>query len=281
MSDSKRLWPISSRKTLYIIQFIIISIPLLYPMQLPQPVSKYTQSYYDFVKGIPEGSTVIFDNEVSGASWPLLGSAVVRSMVILWENDCKLLFFCMLADGVPFIVDGIEEARGIYESRNPNAELIYDENYVVLGYVSGLETGLAAFLSNPKGLLTKDYYGNAIDDLTLLKDINGQDDMPFCIWASAGSESRNYVLRQYTGKVAQILVTLVLPTVAPYLATGQISGAIVGSAASAQFEFLTSIPGPNARLANTLSLVSMLVILVLLLGNAQYFYGKFKGGSGQ
>lgn len=276
----QRIKKIDARKVLIIIEFIIISIPLIVPMSIPLPVDKYTQSFYDAVKAVPQGSTVGYNNLVYGASWPLLGSGCVRTTVELWEGGNKIIFFSTRADGVPFTDVIIDEAIKIYETRNPAKKIEYDVNYVRLGYIAGEETGFAAFIYDIKSLVPVDIYGTQTEQLKVLDGINDGSDIPFMVWAIAGVPAP-YGLRQYKetfdGTMVEILVTMMLAERSPFLASGHIAGAIIGSSACAQFEFLTGIPGPNVRLINALSLVSMMVILALIIGNAQYFYKKSKG----
>ncbi len=270
---------IDSRKALYILEFIIIAIPLIIPMSIPLPVDKYTKSYFDSVMEMQE-SIVGFNQLISGASWPLLGSSTVRTTVSLWENGNQVVFFSTRPEGVPFTDVLIAEAIEIYEQRNPSAKIEYDVNYVRLGYIAGEETGFAAFMFDVKSLVPVDIHGTSTAQLSVLDTVSDGHDIDYMIWAIGGVPAP-YGLRQYKetfgGTMVEILVTMMLAERAPYLANGQIAGAIIGSSATAQYEFLTGIPGPNVRLINALSLVSMMVILALLAGNVDYFYKKMKG----
>ena len=272
---------IDSRKVIYIIEFIVIAIPLVFPLSIPLPIDKYTRDYYNAVQDVPDGSIVGYNNIVAGASWPLLGSGCVRTAVELWEKDCRIIFFSTRPEGLPFIDTLRDEAIEIYESRNPGQKIEYDVDYVELGYIAGEETGFAAFMSDMKGLVPQDEYGTPTDQLDLIQGVNNGGDIPFMVWAIAGTPAP-YGLRQYvetySGTMVEILVTMILATEAPFLQSGQIAGAIIGSSACAQYEFLTGIPGPNVRLINALSLVSMMVILALVAGNVIHFYNKFTGG---
>ena len=272
---------IDSRKAIIIIEFIVIIIPLIYPMSIPLPIDKYTQDYYDAIQEVPNGAMVGFNNLVAGASWPLLGSGNIRTAVELWEKDCKIIFFGTRTDGIPFIDILLDDAIKIYESRNPGEKIEYDIDYVELGYIAGEETGFAAFMSDVKGLIPQDEHGTPTSQLKMIKDVNDGGDFDFMVWSIAGVPAP-YGLRQYvetySGTMVEILVTMILPTEAPFLQSGQIAGAIIGSSACAQYEFLTGIPGPNVRLINALSLVSVMVILALVAGNVIHFYNKFTGG---
>jgi hypothetical protein len=132
-----------------------------------------------------------------------------------------------------------------------------------------------------KGLVVKDYFGTPTLELDMLKNINTGYDIPFMVWAESGTPAP-YGIRQYQetfgGKMVGIVVGMMLPTIAVYLETGQISGIILGTGGCAQYEFLTGMPGPALRLVNALSLTTMLVLLALLFGNAQLIYGRLKGG---
>ena len=47
------------RRYLYILVFIFVSIPLLFPMKLPIPISEHATRVYDRTEALPAGSIVI------------------------------------------------------------------------------------------------------------------------------------------------------------------------------------------------------------------------------
>lgn len=272
---------IDRRKLLYVIQFIVMAVPLIYPIAIPLPIDKYTRSYHEAIEAVPDGTVVGYCNFISGGQWPLLESGAKRTAVGLWEKDCKIIFFAFADVGVPFIDMIVEDAIRIYEVRNPGKTIEYDVDYVRLGYIAGLETGFAEFLRDMKGLVPSDYFGNPTASLDMLKNVNTGNDIPFMVWAESGTPAP-YGIRQYQetygGTMVEIIVGMLLPTVSVYLETGQVSGAILGTAGCAQYEYLTGMPGPALRLVNALSLTTLMVLIALIVGNIEHFYGVLKGG---
>jgi hypothetical protein len=257
-----------------------MSIPLIYPISVPLPISTYTRSYHESVEAVIDGSVVGYTNFISGGQWPLLESGAKRTAARLWEKDCKIIFWEMAAVAVPFTEMIIEEALEIFESRNPGKTIEYGVDYVQLGYVAGLEVGMAELLTDMKGLVKNDLHGTPTTELELLKNVNTGYDIPFLVWAECGTPAM-YGIRQYQetfdGTMVEIVVGMMLPTIAVFFDTGQIQGAIIGSKGCAEYEYLTGMPGPALRLVNALSLTSMLVLIALIIGNAQHLYGKLKG----
>ena len=82
---------IDTRRILYIIQFIVMSVPLIYPISVPLPISTYTRSYHEAVEAVTDGVVVGYTNFVSGGQWPLLESGCKRTVARLWEKDCKIV----------------------------------------------------------------------------------------------------------------------------------------------------------------------------------------------
>jgi hypothetical protein len=272
---------IDRRRLLYVIQFIVMSVPLIYPIAIPLPIDKYSKGYYDAIEAIPEGSVVGYCNFISGGQWPLLESGAKRTAVRLWEKDCKIIFFAFSDVGVPFIDLIVEDAKKIYESRHSGETIEYDVDYIRLGYIAGLETGFAEFLRDMKGLVPNDYFGTPTASLELLKNVNTGNDIPFMVWAESGTPAP-YGIRQYQqtygGTMVEIVVGMLLPTISIYFETGQVAGAILGSAGCAQYEYLTGMPGPALRLVNALSLTTLMVLIALIVGNVEYLYEVTKGG---
>jgi len=272
---------IDRRRLLYVIQLIVMSVPLIYPIAIPLPIDKYSRGYHEAIEAVPDSTVVGYCNFISGGQWPLLESGAKRTAVRLWEKDCKIIFFAFADVGVPFIDLIIEDAIQIYEARNPGETIEYDVDYVRLGYIAGLETGFAEFLRDMKGLVPNDYFGTPTTSLNMLENVNTGNDIPFMVWAESGTPAP-YGIRQYQetygGTMVEIVVGMLLPTISVYFETGQVAGAILGSAGCAQYEYLAGMPGPALRLVNALSLTTLMVLIALIVGNIEYLYGVLKGG---
>ena len=272
---------IDTRRLIYLIEFAVIAFPLLVNITIPIPISKYTRDYYNVVETIEPGTIVGLNNLASGATYSQLSSSVIRTAVRVWERGGKIVFFNTRTEGVPFSELIIDEAKRIYTSRNPGESIEYDVDYVHMGYIAGEETGFAAFIADMKGIIKVDNYGTPTDQLEMMKNINDGFDLPYMVHIMAGVPSP-YMLRQYqtryNGKMIQVNTDVDMAGEMPFLASGQLSGAIIGVSGTAQYEYLTGIAGPNLRLVNPLSLASMLVLIVLALGNAEYLIQKYRGG---
>jgi hypothetical protein len=273
---------LDTTKIIYVLIFVLVAYPLIFDITIPLPVSDYTANYGKAVNSITPGTVVGFNNLASGASYQQLGSAIIRTMVTVWEKGGVIMFFETRTEGVPFTQLMIDAAKKIYAARNPGKTIEYDVNYVQLGYIAGEETGFAAFIADIKGIIKEDIHGTPTDQLNLIKDVTDGSDVPFMVHIMAGVPSP-YMLRQYQtkygGTMVEVCTDVDLAGEMPYIQSGQVAGVIIGASGAAQYEAVTGIPGPNLRLVNPLSLTSVLVIVVLVLGNADYLYNKYKGGN--
>jgi hypothetical protein len=266
------------RRLIFIPYIMILSIPFFIPMAIPITVSKYTKSYYDAINKIPEGSTVAIDMSIYGTYWPDIGSAAERTVAQLWKRDIKIVFFTLHADCLPLIVSDINAAKALMP--NPN-EIKYGVNYVELGFIPGMESGLAALSGNIRGISPKDEYGNNLDDLPIMQGINSGADFSMVIFMGGASGDEILGLRQWQVPFNTPLIALVImgsfPPLTPYLETGQMLGVLAGMGSAAEYEYLTGIPGPALLNSNSMSIAIMTIIALLILGNILLLYGKYTG----
>jgi len=70
-----------------------------------------------------------------------------------------------------------------------------------------------------------------------------------------------------------------MPGYTPYLASGQLAGAIFDLGGAAEFELLSGMPGRALINSNSLSLAVTLIIFYIIVGNIIFFLDRFGGGN--
>ena len=255
-----------------------MSLPSFFAMSLPIEVSSFTQGYYDALEATPDGSTVAMQCSLYGEFYPQVGSAIERTITILWKKDCKIMFFTIYPENVPFVDIVIEGAKKLMPS---DKTIKYGEDYVQLGLITGLESGISALASDIHGTIPNDKFGNNIDDLPMMQDVNTGADFTLLAWMGTGTGTEDWGLRQWQGRfgtpMVDVGVTMMQPTWAPYIESGQIAGGLYGLRGSAELEPLSNLPGPGIGNTNTLSIGCLVVIFFIIFGNIVYYYGKVTG----
>ena len=246
-------------------------IPIgFYPLGIPVYTDELTRKYYNFIEGIPDGSPVCIHQHSFPATFPSMGVPIQDSLYRLWQKNCKVLFWSGMVDAPPVTEQMIEYAKKkiISEGR---PEPIYGVDYVDLGYIAGNELAVAAvandFREASGGV---DRYGNSLDDLSMMENLYNGGDVVACI-IPANLDFPVQFLRQWQEKFGTPCVItcneMIRPGIMPYINSGQYSGAIAGTQPEAAFELLLGYAGEAARMTDAISLLTVFVLILIVLGN--------------
>ena len=261
--------------------FVIITYMILSPIAIDFPISSYGQQYYDFVVDIPAGETVGFMMADSVSTQPQLKPATVLSMWMMYEKDCKIVFWYDTADSVILLLEYIDSTEAML-----GRELIDGVDYVDLGFIAGAETGQVALLESIRRVTGGvDVNGVDLDSLPIMEGIDGGADFNYGFANCACQCTEPMYIRQwgmpYGTKLATINCAMDLPAITLYLATGQLGATANGLLASAEMEFLTGKLGLAFGQTLAVSFAGLYFTILVILGNVFFFIDRAQGGGAQ
>jgi hypothetical protein len=231
--------------------------------------------YWDYITEIvPEGSTIGWMNNIVPMVDAQLGSGITLTMVKLFQKECKIICFSLESTSPTLTTIYLNNAEKIL-----GRELVYGVDYVELGYIPGMEAGLAAFLSDIPGFLGgRDMRGDSIAGMPILEGIKDGGDMKDAVWGGGYSVNEDFAIRQwqvpYGTRLCSQAITMVVPSIVPYLATKQFYGILSGLRGSAELELLMKEPGNATGQLLGVSFSALYFVFILLLGNIIYAYEK-------
>lgn len=256
---------------------VIIAYVILNPFKIPFPVTSYGQQYYDFVDGIEPGSIVGFMCSDTPSTQPSLGSSTMITMKMLFEKNCKIVFWQDEAFGPPIYETYVATVIGQLDRT-----LEYGVDYVNLGYIAGTESGTAAFLADiRKTVGSTDAYGANIEGMPIMQGVNMGSDFDYGFANVACRCTEPLYVRQwadpYDIPMATINCAMDLTAVQPYLATGQMFGTANGLLGSAEMEYLTNNLGIAFGQTLSVSMAGVYFVALIILGNVFFFASKGAG----
>ena len=280
MSDSSLLDKIKNLDNRIIFSILIIAllIPYVRPLGLPIPVGSEIVEYWDFIQNVEEGSVVAVELACDPSTIPQLRSAHQITLLELFKKNCKLVFFQMRDDAPPLH----EEMNDWVLAKLPSDDQpVYGEDWVNLGYLIDAESTVAALAGGIKSLVATDAYGNDLNSLPMLDDIEDGGDFDFVVWNDGSRGIFTYMLRQWQEVHGTPLVVLSVainkPTVMPYLQSGQVVVASFGIEGSAQIEYISGNIGDAIKATEPGSLAGLAITLLLIIGNVAYLIQRFGG----
>jgi len=262
------------RRLIYLVLFIFVSYPLIFPVGLSLTVTPETKAVYDFIEGLPSGAVVAVSFDYSPSSYSEQHPQAVAVMEHLMRKPGIRIICLAFWEQGPVLA---EEILNSIDTRGKQ----YGIDYVHLGYVSGGETAMSAFAGDIHKTFPVDYRGNRIESLPMMASIKSAKDLSLLFTVAAGSPGIPEFARQIQGpyKVpfAGGLVAISVPISMPYLQSKQMLGLLAGLRGAAEYEQLLKITGKGTIGMDAISFSHIVVLAFILIANLAYLAGKKEG----
>ncbi len=264
---------IGTRQLLYVLLIITIVVPLLNPIGLPISISARTRAIYDYIgTNLPQGSPVLIDLSYDMASRGELEPQVIAISKQLFDTGHPIVFLGTAAYA-PILFGLVQsQAPDIFTNKQ------YGKDYVFLGYIAGQESAVASVAKSIKGTVSVDNFGTSISSLPLMNSIDKATDFGLVIVSSSGTDTFGWYIRQFFTtfgtKLLFSALSVIAPSIEPYVGAGQAIGMMSGQRAAAEYELLVGRKGLGNSSMDAQSFAHGLILVFILLGNVVYLYSK-------
>jgi len=276
------------RRIIYLLLTFFVVLPFFIPLTIPQNIMPQTQKLFDFIEAIPQDDKVVLISfDYTPQTMP-----ECRPMAIALLKHC---FARNLPDiGVSYDPQGpglaVEAFATVVDELNAHAvtredSLVYGEDYVYLGWKSGRIAALLEMGENIKGVYPRDHFRNAVDSFPLMQRVNNYKQVAIAIVLAAADYPLDWIRypqTRYGVKVGTGLTAVMAPKYYPFVQTGQVSGMMSGMKGAAEYEKLILDKGYAKELGtaetgmNSQSMIHILIIVFIILGNIGYFFARRK-----
>lgn len=259
------------RRYIYLLAWIAVLFPLLYPLGLPVSIGKYSTNYYNYIDELPEDTVIMVTFDYGISAMPELYPLSIGTFHHLWSHDFKIIVVASWMQG-PMVMDVV------LKELNPEERYgkVYGEDWVELGWFAQGEIGMAALGKDIWATLPVDYIeGKPTSSFPIMQNIKTAEDIDLIISFETGTPGLPEWVRQwetpYGTRIIMGCIGVMVPEVAPYLQTGQLEALIPGLTASAEYELLLNRPGLAIAGVDAISISHLLVVVLVILGNVAYF----------
>jgi len=265
------------RRIWYGLLIVSLFIPLVLPLGLPLAVSQEAQKVYDTIEALPEGAIVIVSPSYSPGTdaemWPQ-HAGIIQHLI---RKKAKIIQVSLVLEAVMFAA----RAREVYLDK---LGYVYGTDHVIMPYKAGSDVAIASMGRDFKALYTEDYLGTPAANLPLMNQITGIKDIALIVDFMPGNTLVDYIKQiesTYNIPVTGGVTGVCIPTMMPYVMSGQCRGLLGGMRGAAEYELLIKSPGPAIGGMDAQSLSHILIIFAIALGNVGYIItrGRAKGGA--
>jgi len=223
------------------------------------------------VDSLSAGSVVLlsFDCDPGTADELAPGVAVVLDHLL--QKEVSILAFSTMPAGAPLALQQLEQAT------LRTGGLSYGEDYLLLGYLPGEESGLRRITGGLALTFPRDYIERReINQFALIRRASKLSDIALIVTIAGDRVHVQRWLEQIQAPYGVPLVTVMTaaaePGLSPYYSSGQLLGMVGGLPGAAEYEALRSGRGPASDSADAQALAYLVIIVAALLGGIGHLF---------
>jgi hypothetical protein len=262
------------RRIIYLLAWIFVLFPLIFPLGLPIPISSDARAWYNFVENnVHDGDTVIFSLMYGTSGMPELFPMSVATMKHILQKDVKFVVLGFWTEG-PLVFNAL-----LRQVNPADYGKVYGEDWINLGFIPGGETAMGALATSFQNTVAVDFVeGSPLSSFPIMDNVRTATDIDLIISFETGTPGAPEWLRQWnTAYGVNIIVGCIgvsVPGMIPYINSGQISALMPGLTVSAEYELLLQKPGLAVAGVDAVSTSHLLIVLLVVIGNLAFFMTK-------
>jgi hypothetical protein len=270
------------RRVIYgILCVVAVASFILKPIRISS-VNPATKAVFDEVERCPDDKVIVLDS-----SWDMGSQSENRPQFLalvehMFRRNIK--FVVTALGSTPFAP---EIAQKYLDELASKYHKQYGVDYVNLGYktaggggVVGVSGGflLDAFAKDIHAIYPTDFRKTPISKLPLMQRVKSIEQVHLVVVVTyePGIEWISFIRGQFGTPVVFSCMSIVVPLYAIYYDSNQLAGIIGGTRGAAEYERLLELEtaGEGTRLMTPQSLVHLLIIFFIILGNVGYLFGS-------
>jgi len=256
------------RRWVYLMVAIAVVIPFIVPASFPVTITPESRMLYNYVDELPDSSVVmlVFDYYPSTIAEcePMARAALHQ----LWDKDCKVITLSNIPLGGPTMAETVTREMAQEYGK------VYGVDFVNLGYKANYVAVLQGMGQSIESIFPTDNSGTPLGQLPLMRGVRNYRDVAF-IFEIADNATADYwvsiVNAQYGVPMGCGTTAVSAPRYYAYVSSGQFVGLLGGMRGAAEYELLVGHKGTAFRGMDAQSLVHLLIIALVIIGNLGYF----------
>jgi hypothetical protein len=256
------------RRWIFVAIGIAVVVPFFLPLGLPVVVTEPVRDLYDAVDAIPpNGQPLLLAIDYAPSTLPELEPMAVAILRQAFSKDIRVAIMTLNPAGY-----GLAERVMVQIANEYHKE--YGTDYIYLGFQPGIAAVILGMGVNIRNVFPEDAYGTPLTDLPMMQGIRNYDDIPLIVTLAGWSAAEAWIYYAYQPYHEQVGagVTAVMATdFYPYWNTGQLVGLLGGMRGAAEYEMLVHHPDQGVRGMDSQSVIHILIIVLIVLGNVAYF----------
>jgi len=189
----------------------------------------------------------------------------------LFRKDCKVVTLSTIPLGGPSMAERVTRSVAAQYGKK------YGIDFVNLGYKANYVAVLKGLGSSIESIYPTDNSGTPLSQLPLMAQVKNYDDISF-IFVVADNDIVTYwisiVNAEYGIPIGAGVTAVSAPKYYAFVGSGQMTGLLGGMKGAAEYELLVGVPGLAVKGMGMQSLVHLMIIFMVVVGNVAFFAGR-------
>lgn len=252
---------------IFIVMFALCNVAIPSPI----PILAWTKALYDYIDRLPAGSLVLVSNQY-GSPGPTFEPFAHAFLYQLMVKHLRLVVVSPALIFVPW-ADRLLHETGWFDPANGK---IYGVDFVNLGFLPGMEAGIATLAKDVSAVYKIDYYGTDVNSLPIMKDFKSATDAKIVVIIYDYNPEPYSWIRQWRPYGVPIALHHYggPATWLPYWNTGDLIGVSSDIDGGAQYETLVGVPGLATALTTLSSSMFLFQAATIVAGSVFFWYQK-------
>jgi hypothetical protein len=256
------------RRWVYLMVALAVIVPFIFPADFPISLSPEARSLFDTVEALADGSTVMLVFDYYPSTIAECEPMTIAALHHLFRKNCKVITLSNIPYGGPSMAERV--TRMMAEQYHKQ----YGIDFVNLGYKPNYVAVLSGMGNSIVSIFPTDNSGTPLAELPLMDSVYNYDDVDF-IFEVADNSTANYwvsiVNAGYGVPMGCGTTAVSAPQYFAFYASGQFVGLLGGMKGAAEYEIMVGEKGTAFTGMGAQSLVHLLIIALVLIGNIGYF----------
>jgi hypothetical protein len=252
-----------TRRIIYIVFAVALSIPLVINWQVPPDVGPEARQLYDAIERIPPDKIVMICLNFEAGTMAENGPQTSAIVAHLMKRGTRFALIGMDPVG-PGLGQELAEPLAKQYHRP------YGETWVNFGYNLGTAPILKGLARDIPGTIKKDIKGAPLQNLPVMKGVKNAKDIGLLIDVDPTAYYLNWI-SYFSGPqrvpFAVAPTSVMISDIYPFMNSGQVVGMLKGIAGAAQYEKLVGIQGDGYKQRMPVFMAHVTIILLILVGN--------------
>lgn len=261
------------RRIIYLCVALAVIIPMIIPIGLPVDITRPVRSVYDAIEALPAGSIVLVSTDYDPGSEAELYPATEAIIEHCFRRNLRIYMMGLWPAGSGLGQRALDTLAHFHGKQ-------YGVDYINVGYRPGGAVMLLSLGRSFRDVIRVDHRGTPIDSLPLGQTVRSARDIALVMTLSAGDPGVihwiQYFHARYNTPICAATTAIMAPRQYPYMNSGQLTGLLGGLKGAAEYETLVQRRGRGLTGMDSQSIVHVLLVLFIILGNVILLYQKRK-----